>query len=68
MLLTNDRKAKRACEQIGVTFLDLEELLRALKLRDILSDAQLEELIQKIEKRDRTIIKAKDEILKSPDR
>jgi hypothetical protein len=49
---------------MGVAVLDLEELLRALKLKSVLSDAQLRELIEQIELKDRTVIKAKDEILK----
>lgn len=64
VLLTNDRKAKAVCEEMNVTFLDLEELLRAFKLRRVVSDAQLRELIERIEQRDRTVIKAKEEILK----
>ena len=63
--LTNDRQAKRLCERMDVVYLDLEELLRALYLKHILSRAQLEDLIQRIEQRDRMVIKARDEILKS---
>lgn len=67
ILLTNDSKAKSVCERTGVTFLDLEELLRVLKRKHILSNMQLKEFIQKIEQRDRTVIKAREEILKNTD-
>ncbi len=47
-----------------VDFLDLEDILRALKLKKILSNEELRELIDDIEKKDWTIIKAKEAILK----
>lgn len=41
----------------------MEEILRSLKVKDILSEDELIRLIDKIEIEDRTIIKAKDSII-----
>jgi predicted nucleic acid-binding protein len=61
--LTNDRQAKRVCQALEVPCLDLEEILRALKIKDILSSKVLEEVIDQIEEKDHTRIKAKKHIL-----
>lgn len=63
ILLTNDRFVKKFCKENSIDFLDLEDLLRALKLRKILQYVELKRLIDDIEKRDFTIIKSKDDIL-----
>lgn len=63
ILLTNDRFVKKFCRQNNINFLDLEDLLRALKLRKILKHDELKKLIDDIEKKDFTIIKSKDDIL-----
>ncbi len=46
------------------TVLDLEDLLRTFKIKGILTIAALKQLIEQIEEKDRTLIKAKDQILK----
>ena len=61
--LTNDRQAKRGCQALEVPCLDLEEILRALKIKDILPSKVLEEVIDQIEEKDHTRIKAKKHIL-----
>ncbi len=63
ILLTNDRYVKNYCRENRIEFLDLEEILRAMKLRNILKREELKTLIEDIEKKDRTIVKAKQEIL-----
>lgn len=63
LCLTNDRQAKRVADALGLFYLDLEEILRALKLRNILTTEALAELINQIEAKDFTRIKAKAQIL-----
>jgi predicted nucleic acid-binding protein len=63
ILLTNDRFVKKFCRKNNIDFLDLEDILRALKLRKILKHDELIKLIENIEKKDSTIIKSKDDIL-----
>jgi predicted nucleic acid-binding protein len=64
-LLTNDRYVKNYCKENGIEFLDMEEILRAMKLKKILNHEELRKLIEDIEKKDHTIIKSKDDILES---
>lgn len=64
LCLTNDRQAKAACRTFNCAHLDLEELLRAFKIKAILTVAALKHLMEQIEEEDRTRIKAKDQILK----
>ncbi|VVB85955.1 Uncharacterised protein [uncultured archaeon] len=54
---------KKFCRKNSIDFLDLEDILRALKLRKILKNDELRKLIEDIEERDFTIIKSKGEIL-----
>lgn len=63
ILLTNDRYVKNYCRENKIEFLDMEEILRAMKLKKILSREGLKKLIEDIEKKDHTIIKSKDDIL-----
>ncbi|MCZ7391779.1 MAG: hypothetical protein ABOK23_11765 [Candidatus Methanoperedens sp.] len=63
ILLTNDKAVKKYCNKNNIDFLDLEEILRALKLRKILKHEKLKKLIEDIEKKDLTIIKSKEDIL-----
>lgn len=63
ILLTNDRFVKKFCIKSNIDFLDLKDLLRALKLRKILKHDELKKLIADIEKKDFTIIKSKEAIL-----
>lgn len=64
ILITNDKAVKKYCKMNNIDFLDLEDILRALKLKKILTNVELRKLIEDIEKKDWTIIKAKDDILK----
>lgn len=61
--LTNDRQAKAVARALGLSYLDLEEILRLLKRRKMLATEALAELIDQIEQQDRTHIKAKEQIL-----
>jgi predicted nucleic acid-binding protein len=61
--LTNDRQAKVVAQALGLSYLDLEDLLRAFKTRKFLTAAALTALIAQIEEHDRTHIKAKAQIL-----
>ena len=61
--LTNDRQAKVVAQALGLSYLDLEDLLRAIKTRKLLTTAALTALIAQIEEHDRTHIKAKAQIL-----
>jgi predicted nucleic acid-binding protein len=61
--LTNDRQAKVVAQALGLSYLDLEEILRAFKTRKLLTTATLTALIAQIEEHDRTHIKAKAQIL-----
>lgn len=65
LCLTNDRQAKEVGKILGLPYLDLEEILRALKTRAILTTEALAELIEQIEEKDYTRIKAKEHILNS---
>jgi predicted nucleic acid-binding protein len=61
--LTNDRQAKVVAQALGLSYLDLEDLLRAFKTRKFLTAAALTALIAQIEEHDRTHIKAKAQLL-----
>jgi len=63
LCLTNDFQAKKVGKALGLQYLDLEEILRALKVRGILTVDALAELIDQIEEKDHTRIKAKTQIL-----
>lgn len=63
ILLTNDNVVKRYCKKNEIEFLDLEEILMAMKMRNILKKEGLKKLIEEIEKKDWTLIKSKEEIL-----
>jgi len=64
VLITNDKVVKNHCKKNNIYLLDLEDVLRALKLKNILNYEELKKLIEDIEKKDWTIIKAKEDILK----
>jgi hypothetical protein len=55
--------AKAVARALGLSYLDLEEILRLLKRRKVLETRALVELIDQIEQQDRTRIKAKEQIL-----
>lgn len=64
VVLTNDKQAKMICQANLISFMDLEEILRAIKIKGILKHEELKQLIEAIEREDRTTIKAKDRILR----
>jgi hypothetical protein len=57
-------KRKLPVEPFSAPNLDLEDLLRAFKIKGILTAAVLRQLIEQIEEKDRMQVKAKDQILK----
>jgi predicted nucleic acid-binding protein len=61
--LTNDRQAKVVAQALGLSYLDLEDLLRAFKTRKLLTTAALTALIAQIEEHDRMHIKTNAQIL-----
>ena len=63
ILLSNDKQVKKYCKQKRIACLDLEDILRALKLKQILNRAELKILIEDIEMKDWTMVKSKDDIL-----
>lgn len=63
ILLTNDRLVKTYCGREDIQYLDLEEILRSMRIKNILSRDELTTIIDKIEKEDKTIIKAREDIL-----
>ena len=63
ILLSNDKQVKKYCKQNRIDCLDLEDILRALKLKQILTRAELKILIEDIEMKDWTMVKSKDDIL-----
>ena len=63
LCLTNDRQAKVVARALGLPYLDLEDVLRALKTRQLLTAEALSQVIAEIEERDHTRITAKDQIL-----
>jgi predicted nucleic acid-binding protein len=65
LCLTNDRQAKLVARALSLPYLDLEEVLRALKTRRLLTTEALSQVITEIEERDYTRITAKDQILGS---
>jgi len=62
--LTNDRQAKKVCQALGLRYLDLEEILQAMKVKGITTLEGLAEVIRQIEEKDHTRIKAKKKILR----
>lgn len=64
ILVTNDRAAKKVCDQYGIEFIDLRMILKSLLVTAILTDNELKALIYEIEMRDRVTIKDKGDILR----
>ena len=60
--VTNDGKAKRFCEENGVEWLDIVDLLRLCYLKRMLDERGIENVIKDIEEKDRTRITRKEEI------
>jgi predicted nucleic acid-binding protein len=60
--VTNDRRAKRYCEENGVEWLDIVDLLRLCYRKQVLDKQELEQVIADIEAKDRTRILRREEI------
>jgi predicted nucleic acid-binding protein len=65
LCLTNDRQAKAVAMALVLPYLDLEEILRAVKTRHLLTVEALSRVIAEIEEQNHTRITAKDQILGS---
>ena len=63
ILVTNDTAAKKVCDQYMVKFIDLSMILKSLFATKILTGSELMKLIDEIERKDRVLIKDKDDIL-----
>jgi len=63
VLVTNDITAKKVCDQYGIKNIDLSMILKSLLEVKILMSDELGALIDEIERKDRVIIKDKDDIL-----
>ncbi|RZN31908.1 MAG: hypothetical protein EF813_12060 [Methanosarcinales archaeon] len=60
--VTNDSKAKRFCEENGVEWLDIIDLLRLCYRKRMLDRRGIEKVVREIEEKDRTRITRKEEI------
>ncbi len=65
ILLTNDKKAKNFCTKNGILYFDIKGILRALFLRAILNEEEIQKLAARIEETDNTTIKGLKEIFKA---
>jgi len=63
VLVTNDITAKKVGDQYGIKIIDLSMILKSLLEVKILMSDELGALIDEIERKDRVIIKDKDDIL-----
>ncbi len=59
-LLTNDRRAIRYCDEVGIPALDLKLLLRELWLERVITQAEVRGLIQKMVDVDKTVFLDRD--------
>lgn len=64
VLLTNDSKLYREARKSGVEVYDLRQILKAIHEEELVSENELKEVVEKIEKRDNTYVKNKREIFK----
>jgi predicted nucleic acid-binding protein len=64
---TNDTKAKRFCEEVGIDWIDIVDIFRLCYLKDILERSEIETLISEIEISDRTRIKKIERIFADKD-
>jgi predicted nucleic acid-binding protein len=67
VLVTNDKAAKKVCDNYDIKFIDLSMLLKSLIITDILTSKEVEALIDEIEDKDKVIISDVDYILYSND-
>ncbi|MDI6795156.1 MAG: hypothetical protein QME81_20205, partial [bacterium] len=63
LLVTNDKRVTRFCENKGIRYIALNALLRMLWKNSILAKEEVKDLIEEIEKKDRVSILRKDDIL-----
>lgn len=63
ILVTNDTAAKKVCDRNRIEFIDLSMILKSLLATKILTGSELRKLIDEIERKDRVLIKDKDDIL-----
>lgn len=63
VLVTNDNKAIRLAEELGIDVVDLETILYSLI--DLIDRQQLKQIIDDIEAKDKVIIVNKDKIIKN---
>jgi len=59
---TNDNKAKKFCEEYGVEWIDIIDILRLCYLKKLLERSKIEKLISDIEEKDRTRIRKPERI------
>lgn len=64
---TNDIKAKRFCEESGIDWIDIVDILRLCYLKDVFDRGEIEKLIRDIEISDRTRIKKIERIFADVD-
>lgn len=63
LLVTNDMTAKKVCDQYRIKFIDLSMILKSLLEVKILTSDELRALIDEIERRDKVVIKDREDIL-----
>ncbi len=63
-LLTNDSKLYRESVKKGVKVYDLRQILKAIYLEGLVSKNELKEIVGKIEEKDNTHIKEKEDLFK----
>ena len=63
ILVTNDTAAKKVCDRYVIEFIDLSMILTSLFATKILTRSELMKLIDEIERKDRVLVKDKDDIL-----
>jgi hypothetical protein len=64
VLLTNDRKVQKIADSLSINHLNLAKLLRELWAHHVMTKAEVAQLADEIERKDRIIIKSKELILK----
>jgi len=61
---TNDKRAKRFCEENSVVWYDIVDILRLCFLKNIMDEDEIMDVIKEIEIRDKTYISKKEQIFK----
>ncbi len=60
--VTNDSKAKKFCEENGIEWLDIVDILRLCYRKHLFDKREIKNMIKDIEEKDRTSIIRKEEI------